>query len=198
MTIRLLVADNQNFLVQMITSYISAHVRDIEVVGTANSYEDLLKIGSEVKPDIALLDRYLGKVDLMGRFSELKMLTPGAHLIIFTAFPHPNDAQKAIQLGYRGYVDKGNKLEVIINCIRKVFMGGTCINLTNPSKALPELTPDEEKVLRLTVSGLMVKEIASHCKHTESWVYSTRKILIDKFGASDLNNLIDKALDVGF
>lgn len=202
MAIQLLVADNQKFLIESIHSYIKNHVHDIQVAGVSQTYEDLLQTFSLSHPDVALLDRYLGKVDILRCYKDLRKLSPSSKLIIFTGFPHPDDAKQAIALGFSAYVDKGNSLEVILTCVRKVYTGETCIVIlkgfdTPPLAKELVLTPEQKKILCLKAKGLKGREIAMACGRGEAWLYGQLGELKMRFDVEDADSLVKIALEQG-
>lgn len=170
----------------------------MEVAATCTSFEEVLQKSATHTIDVAVLDRYLGDVDLLSKYTDLNNALPTARLVIFTAFPDVDDAGKAIKLGFRGYLDKGRGLQATLLFVEKVYNGEVCVDLTKSnSKKKIFLDSDQEKVLAGILIDLTNKEIAHDCDRSESWFYEKQGQLFNLFHVDNKAALVNAAFAEG-
>ncbi|HEV7930496.1 MAG TPA: response regulator transcription factor, partial [Nitrosospira sp.] len=122
MSIRVLLVNSHQIVLWGLEKLINAESPCMEVVGKATNGPDATNIAREKKPDILLLDLFLG-------VEKAPDLIPGLlregqfHVIIFTAFHDQTAIDQAVLNGARGVVYKEEPTQNILKAIEKVHAG---------------------------------------------------------------------------
>jgi len=120
--IKVLLADDNREFCDAIINYLEKH-DDIAVVGVAydgmEAYEKIMSI----KPDIAIIDGIMPKLDGLGVLEKLNLNQPQAYspiCIILSAITQDKITQKAMELGAEYYIAKPFDLESLVSRIRQL------------------------------------------------------------------------------
>jgi two-component system NarL family response regulator len=97
---------------------------------------------------------------------EIRRENNSARIVVLTTYDSDNDIYRAIKAGTNGYLLKDARREELLDCIRKVDRGETCIPQGLMEKLLTgirsePLTDREAEVLKLLANGKSNKEIGS-------------------------------------
>jgi len=123
--ISILMADDNREFCDAIISYLSKQ-DDLEVVGVAYDGLDAFNKIQALRPDIAIIDGVMPKLDGLGVLEKLDLLsntqlhTPIC--IILSAITQDKITQKAIELGAEYYIAKPFDLESLVTRIRQLKM----------------------------------------------------------------------------
>lgn len=203
-TIRVLIADDHAFLIEAL-SRIIAEQSGMELVATATSFQSLMDIRDDIYVDVILLDKKLGKTDVIGKLNEINEKFKPAKIIILTAFAEVKQAKEAVIRYCSGYIDKNISSPALIHSIRKVHNGEVIIDIPNqkmePEKELmyeSELSPDQKKVLLALMKHASVPPVAQEMDRSEAWVHARKQELFDIFKVDNIVKLMAKALRLGY
>jgi two-component system NarL family response regulator len=108
---------------------------------------------------------------------EIRDMEGNARLIVLTTFDTDSDLLNAVKAGAKGYLLKDAPSEELLDCIRKVHKGETCLPAGLVQKlaaglSREELTAREVEVLQLLARGKSDKEIGSSLNISETTVKS--------------------------
>lgn len=132
----------------------------------------LEKLMTEDPPDIILMDIGLPGMNGIEGIKRIRAMTPEVKTVMLTVFEDSNSIVQAISNGAAGYLLKGSSLEMIVEMLKSVIVGGAPINPQIAKKILDVfahthngqndygLTPREREVLSYLVDGLQMKQIA--------------------------------------
>ncbi|BBI35975.1 response regulator transcription factor [Cohnella abietis] len=143
-----------------------------EVIGEASDGEEALLKIRELKPDIALLDLNMPKLDGIEVTRMIKERDPNIKVIILTVYLEEKFLQEAIQCGADGYVTKLIRKNELISGMESVVRGEKFIDhkllqqsyinsLDKKDNNDMMLTDRELDVLRLLARGKTNREISS-------------------------------------
>ncbi len=130
-------------------------------------------LATEPAPRVLLLDVGLPGMNGIDGITRLRQLAPSTAIVILTVFEEDDKIFRAICAGAAGYLLKTSNTEDIAAAIRSAAAGGSPINphiarrvLEMFSKAnVPQkdygLTPREQDILKLLVSGSTIKDAAA-------------------------------------
>jgi two-component system nitrate/nitrite response regulator NarL len=119
MSIRVLLVNSHQIVLWGLEKLINAESPRMEVVGKATNGSDASHLAREKKPDILLLDLFLGVEKAPNLIPSL--LSEGQfHIIIFTAFHDQAAIDEAVLNGARGVVYKEEPTQNILKAIEKV------------------------------------------------------------------------------
>jgi DNA-binding NarL/FixJ family response regulator len=146
----------------------------IEVVAEAGDGKAALEQIQQLKPDLAILDVDMPKLDGLEVARELRKLELETRVIFLTLHTDVDFFNAAFEAGGRGYILKDSGSEDIVAGIRAVASGQMYVSpgmthvLVNGRSAKAEsakrhgldlLTPSERKIMKLIAEGKSSKEI---------------------------------------
>ena len=104
--------------------------------------------------------------DGVAAIEEIRREDASAAIVIVTTYDSDNDIFRAVKAGAKGYLLKDARREELVDCIRKVNRGETCVPQSLMQKLMTgissePLTDREADVLRLVANGKSNKEIGS-------------------------------------
>mgnify|MGYP001594302451 FL=1 len=105
---KILIVDDDKFLLDMYSIKFSAHGFDLQSAGS--SVEALENVSGEWQPDIYLVDIIMPTMDGFQLIEELKRrnLRAGSALIVLSNLGQKEDIEKALALGVDGYIVKAS------------------------------------------------------------------------------------------
>jgi len=210
MTMRILLADD-HALVRAGLRALLAELPDVEVVAEAGDGHEAIGLIREKKPDVALVDVTMPKLNGIEVAARVKKEMPETRVVIVSM--HADDAyvHRALVAGAAGYLLKTAdraELEMALRAIgrgerwlspavsKKVVAGYTG---GGPPRDEPfeRLTPRQRKVLQLIAEGLSTKEIAARLDVSVKTVDTHRTELMERLGIHGVAGLVRYAIRVG-
>jgi DNA-binding NarL/FixJ family response regulator len=148
----------------------------VQVLGEAGSVEEAVRLISEVKPDVVLLDVHMPGGGGAAVISEVVKSRPGQRFLALSVSDAAEDVIAVVRAGARGYVTKSISGEELADAIRRVHDGDAVfsprlagfvldafagkVSEAEIDPELDQLTMREREVLRLIARGYLYKEIA--------------------------------------
>lgn len=173
---RIVLADDHPIVLDGLRNLIRAEA-EFELVGEAASGLAALKLISEQRPDIAVLDISMPELNGIVLSRRLAAELPALRVLILTLHEDRAYLNQALEAGVRGYVLKRSAVENLVQAIRTVTLGGIYVDPAISGRALggkrlsgnaalhrgatPALTERESAVLKMAALGFTNKEIAS-------------------------------------
>ncbi len=215
--IRILLADDHPIVREGLHAVLETQA-DFAVIAECASGDEALRLSSELRPDIVLLDLEMPIMDGVEVIHRLRKLQHLPRIIIFTAFDNDERIIQAIQAGAHGYLLKGAPREEIFKAIRITMKGGSLLQPVVASKLLrhvgqqqretmskrgdqqplvEELTERELEVLRLLAQGMPNKEIAAHLVISERTAKFHVSSIMSKLGATNRTEAVSLAAQRG-
>jgi two-component system NarL family response regulator len=187
--IRVLIADDHPMVREGLVAVIR-HAGGMEVAGEATNGREAVQAHERLQPDVTLMDLRMPVMDGADAITLIRKEQPGALVIILTTFDGDEDIYRAIRAGARGYLLKDLGRRGILEAIRAVAAGKSCIPPEIAAKlaerlSASELTPRELEILRLIASGKTNKEIAALGETTEGTVKIHVTHIFKKLGVKD-------------
>jgi DNA-binding NarL/FixJ family response regulator len=213
--IRVLLVDDQVLMRRGLRKLLE--VEDgIEVVGEAADGVEALQIIPEAKPDVALVDARMPKMDgveLIGRLSEEH---PRVAAIVLTTFDDDEYIFGGLRAGARGYLLKDTPPEELVSGIEKASRDETVLGgqiaarlvselrrTTYPAERLSRLEDQvlsgrEVEVAKLVGAGATNREIAHRLYITEGTAKNHISNILRKLGLRDRTQLALYAVERGW
>ena len=172
--IRVLIADDHVTVTAGLVSIIGMQP-DMIVTAEATNGREAVDLWRDHHPDVVLLDLRMPVLDGVGAIEEIHKEDPSARVIVLTTYDTDNDIYRAIKAGAKGYVLKDARREELLDCIRRVSRGETCIPPSLVDKLAASvsgesLTGRELEVLTLLAGGKSNKEIGTSLYISETTV----------------------------
>lgn len=120
--IRLLIADDHALILEGLAATISRQ-DDMSVVAKATDGRGAVELWKAHRPDVALLDLRMPKLNGVGVIREIRDEDVSARVIVHTTYDTDEEIYQAIRAGARAYLLKDAPLEELLDCIRKVHAG---------------------------------------------------------------------------
>lgn len=187
---------------------------DIEIVGEAKTGREAVKMNSDLRPEIVVMDIAMPLLNGLHATRQILKEYPATKVLILSAHSDPEYVEQVVKAGALGYLIKQSSGEVVAKAIRELHNGKTFfthaiakslkdgyqksadgIGLKRKSSA--ELTSREEELLQLIAEGHVNKQIASELSISVKTVEKHRQHLMDKLNIHDIAGLTRFAIASG-
>jgi DNA-binding NarL/FixJ family response regulator len=181
----------------------------MKVIGEAGDGESALAMIVKMRPDVAVLDINMPKLDGLGVARELRKQGLEINIVFLTLHADEDLFRAAIELGCRGYLLKDSATQEIVASLRAAVAGQMYISSALASKLVRgdrqapvhlkgaisgNLTPTERSILRLIAEGKSSKEIGEELSIHYRTVENHRTNICRKLGIEGANALLRYAL----
>ncbi len=201
--IKVFLVDDHKILREALIILLSQQ-ENIEVAGEAADGIDALNKIAHVKPDIAIVDISLPKLNGIDLASTLKHEYPQIKTIILTMHKSEEFIAKALQAGVKGYILKDNALEELIQSIETVYHGDIFLsqgvtqhvvnsfikNIPGECVAREQISSRERGILQLLAEGKSNKEISDILSLSIKTVETHRANIMRKLGFKSIIDLV--------
>jgi len=184
--IRILLAEDQ----AMVRGALTALLRledDIEVVAEVSQGDQVLPAALKSQPDVALLDIEMPGSDGLSAAQALHKSLPACRIVILTTFGRSGYLRQAMESGAVGFLLKDAPADQLAVAIRRVMAGERVVDPDLALSALSDgdnpLTPRERDVLRASLDGASIADIATQFYLSEGTVRNHISTAIQKLNA---------------
>ena len=170
--IRVFLADD-NLIVREGVRALLATAPDIEVIGVAGSYQELVDGAEKAAPQVLVTDIRMPpnfQREGIEAAKEVRKRHPGTGIVVLSQYDEPDYAIALLSEGAAGYAyllkDRVAEGDQLFRAIREVTTGGSMLDpriveaLVRPASQGTGLTPDEEALLQMLAQGRPMKAIA--------------------------------------
>lgn len=182
--IRVLIADDHVTVLEGLAAIIGRQP-DMKVVAEAANGREAVDLWQKHRPDVTLLDLRMPTLDGVGAIDEIRRGNATARVVVLTTFDSDNEIHRALKAGAKGYLLKDARREELLDCIRRVNAGGTCVAPALAAKLVDSmssepLTGRELDVLALLARGKSNKEIGVNLYISETTVKAHLRSIFSK------------------
>ncbi len=184
------------------------------LAGEASDGEQAVQLIAKVKPDVAILDISMPKMNGIEVTRIVKEKQPNVRILILTMYEDEAYVKEMVKAGADGYVLKNADKKEILTAVRTVASGERFFSPTisklmiegfikkassneNKSSSDIKLTKRENEVLRFICEGLTSREIADKLFLSLNTVNTHRTNIMKKLNIHDTAGLVKYALQNG-
>ncbi|HET6627689.1 MAG TPA: response regulator transcription factor [Nocardioidaceae bacterium] len=214
MTVRVLVADDQELVRQGLETIVGAQ-DDLEVVGGAADGREAVRLAAELRPDVVLMDIRMPGMDGL-EATRLLLARPefSGRILVLTTFDADEHVFAALQAGASGFLLKDVPRRRLVEAIRAVHDGDVILAPAITRRlverhldtgrhddghraALDRLSAREVDVLELLARGSSNQEIAARLHLSESTIKTHVGALLQKLSVRDRVQLVIFGYEAG-
>jgi DNA-binding NarL/FixJ family response regulator len=208
--VKLLIADDHPVFRRGLREIIEENP-GFRVVGEASDGEAALRLVSELKPGIAVVDIDMPRVSGLEVVRALQNRQPSVAVVFLTMYKEEDMFNAAMDLGAKAYVLKENAADEILSALEKVAQGETFVSpsmsdmgqrrsdrvqellLSRPQ--IDDLTAAERRILKLIAEDRTSKEIADLLQVSVKTVENHRLNICHKLNLHGSHSLLKFAFD---
>jgi DNA-binding NarL/FixJ family response regulator len=194
--LRVFLADDHPIVLDGVKALVMAEP-GLTVVGEARDGDTALRMASDLKPDIAILDISMPGLNGVRVAEQLRTNCPKCKVLVLTVHEDRSYLRQLLELGIAGYVLKRSASDELIRAIGAIASGGLYLDPAIAGKAVGagaartvetatgrtvDLSDREIEVLRLTASGHSNKSVAAELGVAVKTVETYRARAMEKLG----------------
>jgi len=208
--VSILIVDDHPLLRRGVRDSIAENPR-FRIIGEASDGEDAMRLVSSLKPDIAIVDIDMPRLNGLEMLRALRHLPFAVKTVILTMYKEEDMLNAALDLGAMAYVVKENAVNDVLAALEKVARGETFLSsmmweagerrsdrvqqllLSRPQ--IETLTPSERRILKLVGQDYTSKEIANVLNLSVRTVDNHRQNICHKLNLHGTHSLLKFAFD---
>jgi DNA-binding NarL/FixJ family response regulator len=209
--IRVLVADDHTLVREGLCALLAADDA-IEVVAEAHDGVDALNKCRECKPDIAVLDIAMPKLNGLLATRRIRSDFPEIKVLVLSMYSEEEYVTEALRAGASGFIMKDAAASELISALKTVSRGERFLSPTVSWKLVKKYVVDgrhvevkekeklsnrEKEVLQLIAEGYTSSEIASIMKLSVKTVQAHRSRIMEKLDIHTIAGLTRHAIRIG-
>jgi len=211
--IKILIADD-HAVVREGTRQILEQETDMTVVAEAGDGEEAVRLAGSFKPDVAIIDIAMPKLDGIQATRQIKALYPTIVVLILTAYDDDQFVFSFLEAGAAGYLLKSVRGRELVDAVRAVYAGESVLHPAIARKVLNRFVPTSGKptrqeplellsarevdVLKLATKGLRNEDIANKLCLSLRTVQSHLSHIFNKLQVSSRTEAVVRALKEGW
>ena len=176
--------------------------RGFSIVAEAGDGASALRLWSEHRPDVAIVDVSMPGMNGIEMVRHLRSAHSRARVLMLTSSEDDDDAEAALDAGASGYITKSVRYADLVTAIREVHAGGRPMGegvarRIAARESRSPLTHREQEVLRMLCDGLGHVEIGERLEISERTARAHVAAIREKLGAVNATQAVAKAFELG-
>jgi len=184
---------------------------DMKVVAEASDGEEAVKLTSELKPNVVVMDIVMPKVNGIEATRKIKEIAPDTAILILTAYDDDEYVLGLLDAGAAGYLLKSARGRDLVGAIRAIKDGESVLHPNiiarllervtvkpvKENKAKGLLSEREAEVLRLVALGMSNREVAEELFLSQRTIKTHLTSVFNKLNVASRSEAIVKGLQWG-
>jgi DNA-binding NarL/FixJ family response regulator len=211
--IRVLLADDHVVLRQG-TRHLLEREPDLEVVGEAGDGEEAVRLTTQLKPDVVIMDVAMPNLSGIEATKQIKARMSSIAVLILTGYDYDEYIFSLLEAGAAGYLLKDVSGDELIDAVRAVYAGEPVLHpvvvrklmtrVYSPQATAAEgqpqelLTQRELEVLMLAARGMSNKDIAEKLVISVRTVQAHLRSIFNKMGVGSRSEAVLQGLKRGW
>ena len=211
--ISILLAENHVVVRESIRQFLGREA-NFEVVGEAGDGEEAVRMVSQLKPDVIVMDISMPKLNGIEATKQIKALQPSAVVLILTAYDYEQYIFPLLEAGAAGYLLKDVSSRELISAIQTVYRGEAVLHpaiarkvmerLRQPKveptgeRASDLLTERETSILKMAAKGMSNSDIAQELHLSVRTIESHLGNIFNKLGVGSRTEAVIQAMKRGW
>jgi DNA-binding NarL/FixJ family response regulator len=211
--IRIVLADDHALVRQGLKAILDREA-DLQVVGEAADGREAVQMAATLRPDVVVMDVSMPRLNGIEATRRIVAESPDTRVIVVSMHVGEEYVFALLKAGARGYVLKESPVSEVIDAVRAVHDGGTCLHpkvstqvvagylkQAGPRERLGELpdilTSREREVLQLIAEGHTNRAIAAELSLSIKTIEAHRTSIMSKLGVHNAAGLTRYAIRCG-
>jgi two-component system nitrate/nitrite response regulator NarL len=191
--VRIVVCDDDRLLLESLAR--ALELNGFMVEAATSTPQEAVAAVRRLRPDVLLIDLGFPEGDGLDAARQVRRDHPETYVVILTASEEPASLLEADKLGLAGYVGKDQRLDAIVDALRRAAqgegrvdktllrrLGGTSGDTSGRTSVLDKLTAQEKVVLGCLGDGLSTSEIVARLGISHTTVRSHIQAILVKLG----------------
>lgn len=211
--ISILLAENHVVVRESIRQFLEREA-NFEVVGEAGDGEEAVRMVSQLKPDVIVMDISMPRLNGIEATKQIKALQPSAVVLILTAYDYEQYIFPLLEAGAAGYLLKDVSSRELISAIQTVYRGEAVLHpaiarkvmerLRQPKveptgeRASDLLTERETSILKMAAKGMSNSDIAQELHLSVRTIESHLGNIFNKLGVGSRTEAVIQAMKRGW
>jgi DNA-binding NarL/FixJ family response regulator len=211
--LRVVIVDDHQIVLDGLKAMLLPYADQVEIIGEAGKPDDAIRIVTERRPDIVLLDVRLQNSSGLDLCADILEHEPSCKVVFLTVYDNEQYLYQALRLGAAAYLLKRIEGRELVGYLTRVQEGETLVDPALASRvalsaarvqsgefwpgAQLGLSQRESEVLALIVAGLSNRAIATRLFLSEETVKTHSRGIYRKLDVSDRAGAVAVALREG-
>lgn len=211
MPIRVLVADDHTLVREGLRALLDAD-SEIEVVSEACNGVEALDMARKHKPDIAILDIAMPKLNGLLVTQRIRSELPETRVLVLSMYGEEEYVTQALRSGASGFILKDAAASDLISALKAIHIGERYLSPTVSWRLVKKYVVDdklpgvkqrgklsnrEKEILQLIAEGYTNSEIAHMLKLSVKTVQTHRSHVMEKLDIHSIAGLTRHAIKIG-